>query len=145
MSDDTEQGNFEPWNPYEEELYCLIVVSDEVGEKVLGKELAKGRAYLRGFVMTHRTTGKTRAIFRFHQVGGKNWYLFEGKTVEEFRDGLVYTFTKTLAMMPTELDDPNPVKVFYPPQGGTGDDQIAYLLDNDLVEITAIEHVPKPQ
>lgn len=124
-----------------QKLRCLMLVNDELGEKMYGSKM-HGVAYWRAFIVEDRATGEMSAMYRFKHADGKSDWV-EIKTdrkgnagIEHLRTGLEETINLACEVVGLKFR----AESFFPPDDeGDFKKVIEWLLKYDLIEQPRIE------
>jgi hypothetical protein len=139
------------WMTSEEQLLCHFLLDDSVAYDF---NLTPTKvAYLRGFIVKNRESGKMTCRFRLRRSDEDSWYDMEPTNPDEhlslfaarIKAGLVMAttmFAKKRAPFETELERiKNSFHFFFPPDdGGDPDKTVQWLIDRDLIEIRGAIH-----
>jgi len=124
----------------EEELVLYFICVDDTLGPLVG--LPEGVSYCRAFVLRNVATGKHRGLMRFTRPDKTHsWTEINHDDPEYIRDGLVITLRTCIGLLVPEIEDPiDAVKTFTaPPESLTNPmENLKWMLDNDLLEISAI-------
>jgi hypothetical protein len=120
------------WNATEEKLVCLIVLDDDITEKIGVGDVQGG--YLRGFVVRNRTSGNVTARYRFNQPDGQSWYEIKPKGTADTSEG-AESLCRVLEAAFTKVSRGSSVDCFYPPDdNGCPMATVLWLEKLDLIE-----------
>jgi hypothetical protein len=140
------------WVSSEEKLLCHFLLDDGVAHRL--NLCDRPVAFLRGFIVQDRKTGKITCKYRFHQPDGKSWYHIEATNAEDnnlayFMDRLKPGLTMATKVFAIGAKKVTPeqsamldgaIHFFYPPDdGGDPDKTLQWLIEKDLVEIKGVK------
>lgn len=132
------------WNCADEKLLCHIVLNDRFAKDLSSRA---GPAFFRGFIVQDRATGIVSMKFRFrYEDDDRQWYEVKPKeqgpgTMDELRTAMLQIMVEAAALMHKRLPAGS-VEFFYPPDdGGQAERTIAWLKEQDLIEVLREERV----